>query len=111
MHEIQLREAKATLSAVVDQARQGQPSVITVAEVEDGIARSRRRTGTHAKAKRLTHWLDTLLHLYSDRLLPIDIPTACKSVCWRTSHEVADTIRDWPTSPSQRLRRSTITKF
>ena len=29
MHEIQLREAKATLSAVIDQARQGQPSVIT----------------------------------------------------------------------------------
>lgn len=29
MHEIQLREAKATLSAVIDQARQGRPSVIT----------------------------------------------------------------------------------
>ncbi len=29
MHEIQLRDAKATLSAVVDQARQGEPSVIT----------------------------------------------------------------------------------
>lgn len=29
MHEIQLRDAKATLSAVVDQARQGQPSIIT----------------------------------------------------------------------------------
>ena len=29
MHEIQLRDAKATLSAVVDQARQGKPSIIT----------------------------------------------------------------------------------
>lgn len=29
MHEIQLRDAKATLSAVVDQARAGQPSIIT----------------------------------------------------------------------------------
>ncbi len=29
MHEIQLRDAKATLSAVVDQALQGEPSVIT----------------------------------------------------------------------------------
>ena len=29
MQEIQLRDAKATLSAVVDQARQGEPSVIT----------------------------------------------------------------------------------
>jgi antitoxin Phd len=29
MREVQLREAKATLSAVIDQARQGQPSIIT----------------------------------------------------------------------------------
>ena len=29
MHEIQLREAKATLSAVIDSARRGQPSIIT----------------------------------------------------------------------------------
>ena len=29
MQEIQLREAKATLSSVIDQAQQGQPSIIT----------------------------------------------------------------------------------
>lgn len=29
MHEIQLRDAKASLSAVVEQARQGEPSIIT----------------------------------------------------------------------------------
>ena len=29
VHKIQLRDAKATLSAVVDQARQGEPSIIT----------------------------------------------------------------------------------
>lgn len=29
MHEIQLRDAKATLSAVIDQARKGEPSIIT----------------------------------------------------------------------------------
>ncbi len=29
MQEIQLRDAKATLSAVVDHARQGKPSIIT----------------------------------------------------------------------------------
>ncbi len=46
-------------------------SVITVAEIEDGICRS-RRTGAHAKAARLAEWLDTLLHLYADRILPID---------------------------------------
>ena len=29
MHEIQLRDAKATLSAVIDEARRGEPSIIT----------------------------------------------------------------------------------
>lgn len=29
MHEIQLRQAKATLSAVIDDARHGKPTVIT----------------------------------------------------------------------------------
>lgn len=50
-------------------------SVITVAEVEDGIARS-RRSGAHAKAARLGEWLETVLHLYGERVLPIDIETA-----------------------------------
>ena len=50
-------------------------SVITVSEVEDGIARS-RRTGAHAKAKRLAGWLEAVLHLYGSRILPIDVPTA-----------------------------------
>ena len=50
-------------------------SVITVAEVEDGIAKSRRQ-GAHRKADRLAEWLETLLHLYSARVLPLDIPTA-----------------------------------
>lgn len=50
-------------------------SVITVAELEDGIARS-RRTGAHAKAKRLADWLEAVLHLYGSRIFPIDILTA-----------------------------------
>jgi predicted nucleic acid-binding protein len=50
-------------------------SVITIAEVEDGISRS-RRTGAHAKARRLTDWLETVLHLYANRILPIDVTTA-----------------------------------
>ena len=29
MQEVQLRDAKATLSAVIDKARQGEPSIIT----------------------------------------------------------------------------------
>lgn len=50
-------------------------SVITVAEVEDGIARS-RRLGAHRKAERLAEWLETLLHLYGSRVLPTDLETA-----------------------------------
>jgi toxin FitB len=50
-------------------------SVITVAEVEDGIARS-RRAGANTKAERLAGWLETVLHLYGNRILPIDVTTA-----------------------------------
>lgn len=50
-------------------------SVITVAEVEQGIARC-LRTGAHAKAERLAKWLETMLHLYASRILPIDVSTA-----------------------------------
>ena len=50
-------------------------SVITVAEVEDGIAKARRE-GAARKADRLAEWLETLLHLYSARIVPLDIATA-----------------------------------
>jgi predicted nucleic acid-binding protein len=50
-------------------------SVITVAEVQDGIAKF-RRLGERRKADRLAEWLDTLLHLYASRILPVDLPTA-----------------------------------
>ena len=50
-------------------------SVITVAETEQGIARC-LRTGARAKARRLTEWLETVLHLYASRVLPVDVSTA-----------------------------------
>jgi predicted nucleic acid-binding protein len=50
-------------------------SAITVAEIEDGIAKLRRE-GSGKRAKALTDWLETLLHLYADRILPFDIPVA-----------------------------------
>ena len=50
-------------------------SVITTAEIEDRFSRS-RRAGAHAKAGRLADWLETLLHLHTDRVLPIDLPIA-----------------------------------
>lgn len=50
-------------------------SVVTVAEIEDGIAKSRREGATR-KAVRLRDWLDTLVHLYSARILPFDLAAA-----------------------------------
>ena len=50
-------------------------SVITLAEIEQGIARC-LRTGAHIKAGRLTKWLETVLHLYASRILPVDVSTA-----------------------------------
>ena len=50
-------------------------SVITVAEVENGIAKARRQGATR-KADRLSEWLETLLHLYSSRILPLDLSVA-----------------------------------
>jgi predicted nucleic acid-binding protein len=50
-------------------------SVVTVAEIEDGIAKL-RRGGATRKSADLTAWLQTLLHLYGDRVLAFVTPTA-----------------------------------
>ena len=50
-------------------------SVITLAEVEAGIAKS-RRLGATRKADILSAWLETVLHLYRPRVLSLDIPAA-----------------------------------
>ena len=50
-------------------------SVVTVAEIEDGVAKCRRE-GASRKADRLAEWSETLLHLYANRILPIDLDTA-----------------------------------
>jgi toxin FitB len=50
-------------------------SAVTVAEIEDGIAKSRREGATR-KSVDLTAWLETILHLYGDRVLAFDAPTA-----------------------------------
>lgn len=53
-------------------------SMITVAEIEKGIAAA-RRTGATTKADRLSLWLATVEHLYGDRLLPFDRDVARKA--------------------------------
>ena len=50
-------------------------SAITIAEISDGIAKAKRE-GAQRKASALSQWLRTLLHLYGDRVLPFDAPTA-----------------------------------
>lgn len=48
---------------------------VTVAEIEDGIAKLRREGATR-KVADLTAWLETVLHLYGDRILAFDAATA-----------------------------------
>lgn len=50
-------------------------STITVAEIADGIAKARRE-GARRKAAALTEWLEVLLHLYGNRILPFDVAAA-----------------------------------
>lgn len=50
-------------------------SAVSIAEIEDGIAKTRREGATR-KASGLTAWLETLLHLYRDRILPFDVAAA-----------------------------------
>jgi predicted nucleic acid-binding protein len=50
-------------------------SAVTVAEIEDGIAKLRREKAMRRSAD-LTAWLETVLHLYGDRILAFDTATA-----------------------------------
>lgn len=50
-------------------------SVVTVAEIEDGIAKLKREGATHKSAD-LALWLETVLHLYGQRILVFDAPIA-----------------------------------
>ena len=47
-------------------------SVVTVGEIERGIARQRK--GDPGLAELLGAWLDSLLRLYKERILPVDAP-------------------------------------
>jgi predicted nucleic acid-binding protein len=49
-------------------------SVVTIGEVEMGIAKQQRRNP--AFAQRLTDWLDGVLRHYGARILPVDLSTA-----------------------------------
>ena len=50
-------------------------SAVTVTEIADGIAKLRRE-GARRKSNDLAAWLEAVLHLYGDRVLAFDAPTA-----------------------------------
>jgi predicted nucleic acid-binding protein len=50
-------------------------SVLTVAEIEDGIAKAHRERAQR-KAAEFAEWLDAVLHLYASRILAFDLPAA-----------------------------------
>jgi len=50
-------------------------SAVTIAEIAERIAKLRRKRAKR-KADDLSAWLRTVLHLYGDRLLAFDAPTA-----------------------------------
>jgi predicted nucleic acid-binding protein len=50
-------------------------SAVTVAEIEDGIAKARRE-GAGRKAANLAAWLETVVHLYGSRVLSFDVAVA-----------------------------------
>jgi predicted nucleic acid-binding protein len=68
-------------------------SVVTVAEIEQGIAQIRRRQARR-KAADLAAWLETLLHLYGERILDFDLAAA------RVAGALADLARSRGTSPA-----------
>lgn len=50
-------------------------SVVTVAEISDGIAKL-KRTGSATRSAILVNWLELVLHLYGERVLPFDVSAA-----------------------------------
>ncbi len=49
-------------------------SVVSIGEVERGISRQQRLNPAFARA--LASWLDSVLALYGDRILPVDLASA-----------------------------------
>ena len=65
-------------------------SVVSVAEIERGITRQRRRDPAFASL--LAAWLDSVISLYGERILPVDASTARRwgRLCGDLGHEGAD---------------------
>ena len=75
---------------------------VTVAEIGVGIARL-NRLGAARRADRLSEWLQRIIALYADRVLPFG--TAAGQIAGELSDK-ATAIGDIPDSPISPLRRS-----
>ena len=70
------KERPAALVDWLDQASNGlYLSVVTAAEIRDGIAKATRE-GAAKKAATLSIWWNTVEHLYGDRILAFDLRAA-----------------------------------
>ena len=71
--------ARIASAALIDWMDAHSPSLslsaVTVTEIEDGIAKLRREGATRRSAD-LAAWRDAILHLYCERVLPLDTETA-----------------------------------
>jgi predicted nucleic acid-binding protein len=67
-------------------------SVVTVGEIQRGIAG--KRGSDPAFAEELARWLDTLLQVYGDRVLPMgaDIARRWGELSWKAGHGGADVV-------------------
>jgi predicted nucleic acid-binding protein len=65
-------------------------SVITIGEIQRGIAA--KRSGDAPFTEELQRWLETLLRLYGDRVLPMTAEIALRwgELSWRAGHGGAD---------------------
>ena len=76
LSELRLRQRDPGVVAWVSGQRQQDCflSVVSIGEIERGIAR--KSSGDPVFASQLAAWLDQLLRLYGDRLLPVDAGVA-----------------------------------
>ena len=73
LSELRLRQRDPGVVAWISGQRQEDCflSVVSIGEIERGIAR--KRSSDAVFATQLAEWLDQLLRLYGDRLLPVDV--------------------------------------
>ena len=92
LSELRLRQRDPGVVAWISGQRQEDCflSVVSIGEIERGIAR--KRTNDAAFASQLAGWLDQLLRLYGDRLLPVDVGVARRwgQLCVGIGHDGAD---------------------